>query len=134
MKRKINELPDIDTSKFEIDENGNVLRGGRMIDKELVKKAVEYRIKLVPYTELGYPDVEIPVYSALQISEAYIAGAKELQKENEQLKQEKAEYIKMLKDWEKLVCVNLSEGCCPSCEVCLFGELKEKTEGIERAE
>lgn len=56
-----------------------------------------------------------------------------LEKENEQLKQEKAEYIKMLKDWEKLVCVNLSEGCCPSCEVCLFGELKEKTEGIERA-
>lgn len=59
-----------------------------MIDKELVKKAVEYRIKLVPYTELGYPDVEIPVYSALQINEAYIAGTKELEKENHQLKQQ----------------------------------------------
>lgn len=44
---------------------------------ELEKKAFEYREKLVPYAELGYPDVEIPVYSALDINRAYIAGAKE---------------------------------------------------------
>ena len=52
-----------------------------MTGEELEKKAVEYRIELVPYTELGYPDVEIPVYSALQINEAYIAGAKTMQEE-----------------------------------------------------
>ena len=52
-----------------------------MTDKELAKEAFEYRKELVPYTELGYPDVEIPVYSALQINEAYIAGAKTMQEE-----------------------------------------------------
>ena len=57
-----------------------------MTDKELEKKAFEYRKELVPYTELGYPDVEIPVYGALDIDRAYVAGAKEMQKENEQLK------------------------------------------------
>lgn len=48
-----------------------------MTEDELTKKAIEYRVKLVPYTELGDPDVEIPVYTALQIGEAYIEGAKE---------------------------------------------------------
>lgn len=59
-----------------------------MTDKELEKKAFEYREKLEPYTVLGYPDVEIPVYEALDINRAYVAGAKELQEENEQLKQQ----------------------------------------------
>ncbi|MBO5289784.1 MAG: hypothetical protein J6B11_10395 [Spirochaetales bacterium] len=54
--------------------------------KELEKKAFEYRREVVPETYLGYPDVEIPMYSASDIDRAYLAGAKELQKENEQLK------------------------------------------------
>lgn len=58
----------------------------------------------------------------------------ELKKENEQLKQEKVNYIKMLNEWENLVCVGLSsEGCCPSCEKCMFGELKEEIEKINSA-
>lgn len=57
-----------------------------MTEKELAKKAFEYRKELVPYTELGYPDVAIPVYESLDIDRAYVAGAKEMQKENEQLK------------------------------------------------
>lgn len=48
-----------------------------MTDKELAKEAFEYRKELVPYTELGYPDVGIPVYEALDIDRAYVAGAKE---------------------------------------------------------
>lgn len=102
MKGKINKLPNIDTSKYNIDESGNVLRDRRMTEEELEKKAIEYRIELVPYTELGYPDVEIPVYSALQISEAYIAGAKEMQ-----LKQ-KLEEMK----------------CCHSCQSHKLNDLK----------
>lgn len=47
-----------------------------MTDKELAKEAFEYRKELVPYTELGYPDVAIPVYEALDIDRAYFAGAK----------------------------------------------------------
>lgn len=48
-----------------------------MTEKELAKKAFEYRKELVPYTELGYPDVAIPVYGALDIDRAYVAGVKE---------------------------------------------------------
>lgn len=63
-----------------------------MTYEELVKKAFEYRKELVPYTELGYPDVAIPVYEALDIDRAYIAGAEfgynKAQEENEQLKQQ----------------------------------------------
>ena len=59
-----------------------------MTEKELAMKAFEYRKELVPYTELGYPDVAIPVYEALDIDRAYIAGAKQMQKENEELKQQ----------------------------------------------
>lgn len=58
-----------------------------MTNEELERKAFEYRLEVVPETYLGYPDVEIPMYSALDIDWAYIAGAKEMQKENEQLKQ-----------------------------------------------
>lgn len=57
-----------------------------MTQEELEKKAFEYRKELVPYTELGYPDVEIPVYESLDIDRAYVAGAKEMQKENDLLK------------------------------------------------
>ena len=70
-----------------------------MTEKELAKKAFEYRKELVPYTELDYPDVAIPVYESLDIDRAYVAGAKEMQKENEQLK---AQLEKMK--------------CCPSCQ------------------
>lgn len=104
-----------------------------MTDKELEIKAKEYANK-TEFTEYDNPSLAESLDISEEIKQAYIDGGKELQEENEQLKQEKAEYIKMLKDWEKLVCVNLSEGCCPSCEVCLFGELKEKTESIKRAE
>ena len=48
MKGKINKLPNIDTSKYNIDESGNVLRDRRMTEEELEKKAIEYRIELVP--------------------------------------------------------------------------------------
>lgn len=57
-----------------------------MTNEELERKAFEYRLEVVPETYLGYPDVEIPMYSALDIDRAYLAGAKELQEENKQLK------------------------------------------------
>jgi hypothetical protein len=57
-----------------------------MTEKELERKAFEYRREVVPETYLCYPDVEIPMYSALDIDRAYLAGAKELQKENVRLK------------------------------------------------
>ena len=53
--------------------------------KELEKKAFEYRREVVPETYLGYPDVEIPMYSALDIDRAYIAGAKENQPNAEEM-------------------------------------------------
>lgn len=59
-----------------------------MTDVELEKKAFEHREKIVPYAQLGYPDLEIPVYSALHINQAYIAGGKEMQEENQQLRQQ----------------------------------------------
>ena len=64
-----------------------------MTNEELERKAFEYRLEVVPETYLGYPDVEIPMYSALDIDWAYIAGAKEMQKENEDMRL----YIKVLK-------------------------------------
>jgi hypothetical protein len=45
-----------------------------MAEKELAKKAFEYRKELVPYT-----DVAIPLYEALDIDRAFIAGAKAMQ-------------------------------------------------------
>lgn len=48
-----------------------------MTEEEIVKKAFEYRKELVPYTELGYPEVAIPVYATLDIDRAFVAGAKE---------------------------------------------------------
>lgn len=38
-----------------------------MTNEELERKAFEYRLEVVPETYLGYPDVEIPMYSALDI-------------------------------------------------------------------
>ena len=56
-----------------------------MANEELKKKAFEYRREVVPATYLGYPDVEIPMYSALDIDQAYIAGAKENQPNAEEM-------------------------------------------------
>lgn len=57
---------------------------------------------------------------------------RETGEENKKLRQEKIQYIELLKEWKDLVCSNLSEGCCPSCEECLFGKLKEQTDNILR--
>lgn len=37
MKGKINEFPDVDTSRYSIDENGNVLRDKRTTDNDCKK-------------------------------------------------------------------------------------------------
>lgn len=60
------------------------------------------------------------------------ARLKNLENTNEKLRQEKEQCLELLKKWENSVCVGLSEGCCPSCKECLFGELKEKTDNILR--
>ena len=85
-----------------------------MTDIELKKKAFEYRKELVPYTELGYPDVAIPVYEALDIDRAFVAGAKELEEENEQLQQKwlDSEYEK-----SKLVSQIQKMKCCGNCRL-----------------
>jgi hypothetical protein len=81
-----------------------------MTEKELAKKAFEYRKELVPYTELGYPDVAIPVYEALDIDRAYVAGAKAMQKENEQLKQQ-IDKLKEEKQYETCPYRSTDMGC-----------------------
>lgn len=57
-----------------------------MTNKELEKKAFEYRKELVPYTELGYSDAAIPVYDSIDIDRAFVAGAALMQEEVEKLK------------------------------------------------
>lgn len=42
MKGKINELPDIDTSKYNIDENGNVIRDKRLSKKITIEIPKEF--------------------------------------------------------------------------------------------
>ena len=74
-----------------------------MTNEELERKAFEYRLEVVPETYLGYPDVEIPMYSALDIDRAYIAGAKELQKENEQLKKQIEELENKLQEFRRQI-------------------------------
>ena len=34
----------------------------------------------------------------------------------------------IIKEWQKKVCKELSDGCCPSCEYCHYGEIKASTE------
>jgi hypothetical protein len=93
-----------------------------MTEKELAKKAFEYRKELVPYTELGYPDVAIPVYEALDIDRAYVAGAKAMQKENEQLKNaimQLRKQIDKMKDCDNCKYIHIAD--CDVCGECDYG-------------
>lgn len=88
---KLKEFPDIDTSKFKIDENGNVLRNKRMSDEELEKKA-EMWLKantrqVVTETEQKLIDIIHSLTKKLEATEQPDKSAyKHLVRENEKLR------------------------------------------------
>lgn len=50
---------------------------------------------------------------------SYINGALSRQPEIDEARE-------IIKEWQKKVCKELSDSCCPSCECCLFGEIKAR--------
>lgn len=71
-----------------------------MTDKELEKKASEYRKELVPYTDWNYSGVALPVYDSIDIDRAFVAGAKFIINTNYSLHKAK-EIIEKLLEEEK---------------------------------
>ena len=86
MKGTINELPDIDTSKYNIDESGNVLRDKKITDEEKYEEFVNFTCEMLG---LNKP---IDILKLCQLTSDFIRPyemkIKELEKENEQLKQQ----------------------------------------------
>lgn len=102
-----------DENQYLIDLECGVWDCQKTIER-LCKEKEEFRIKWLPATDEG----------------TSWARLKSMENEIERLKQEKAQCVKTLKEWKNLVCVALSEGCCPSCKECLLGELKDKTNNL----
>lgn len=71
MKGKINELPNIDTSKYNIDENGNVLRDKRI--------SIEKTFKGFPLDEKGCVQGAYPYFSS--VVESQVKKITELENE-----------------------------------------------------
>jgi hypothetical protein len=91
---------------------------------ELERKAFDYRREVVPETYLGYPDVEIPMYSALDIDRAYLAGAKENQPNAEEMLKRlmKGGYIESGISNEKLKAQIEKMKNCANCKFGYLGE------------
>ena len=60
-------------------------------------------------------------FSESSLKQAHIAGALSRQPEIDEAKE-------IIKEWQKKVCKELSDGCCPSCEYCHYGEIKARAE------
>ena len=85
--------------------------------KETLKQAAENYLKELAEKKIPFTPRNVNE----QIKQAHIAGALSRQPEIDEAKE-------IIKEWQKKVCKELSDSCCPSCECCLFGEIKARTE------
>lgn len=112
MNGTINELPNIDTAKYNIDESGNVLRDKKITDEEKYEEFVNFTCEMLG---LNKP---IDILKLCQLTSDFIRPyemkIKELVKEKEQLK---AQIEKMkccenckhfMKDFESTIFTTLS--------------------------
>ena len=119
MKGKINELPDIDTSKYNIDENGNVLRDKRMSENE-------YELTIVFKSETPFYEIRsfivndlLDNFNNLQMwdfkrkKDGIIS---KLKQENEQLKQQ-IEKMKRCVNCKYYEPGNRADNDCSQCSI-----------------